>query len=509
MHERLLKILEEVGSPRVLLVGDFMLDHYLYGNADRISPEAPVVVMNVTERHERPGGAGSVAVDLAALGARVKCLGVVGADENGKKLRATLSELDRINIDGLIEDPERPTTSKQRIIGLAQHRHRQQLMRIDEENCSDIGPAVQKQMNKMLEKLIGSCDVVCIEDYNKGVFRGEFAGKVIKLAEEHNKAVIADPGACNDYGRYGGAWLIKPNRRELALASGIELNSGISGIAQAAGKLAAEFDIENLVVTLDKQGAFVYQHNAETDDEKSKLVATRPRNVYDVTGAGDMVLAMLGLLKGGQYQNIEPPTLSEMVALANIAGGLEVEKFGSVGIKREEIVAELVKERQSEIGKLRSLSALEAELKWHRQQEHKIVFTNGCFDILHPGHLNLLSFAKSQGDVLIVALNSDKSVRALKGPTRPILHEHERAVMMSALEPVDYVIIFEELDPENVIRQITPDVLIKGSDWDGNVVGQEWVEQHGGKVVLKPLEKGHSTSNIIEKVIERHKDQLS
>ncbi len=505
MYERLMDIFNHVGTPRVLLVGDFMIDHYVYGNTDRISPEAPVMVMNVTERQTRPGGAGSVAADLAILGAEVACIGIVGNDPNGNHLCNMLTSLGSINIDGVLAVPDRPTTSKQRIIGLAQHRHRQQLMRIDEESSSDISEKIQNQLKAHIHKFLSWCDIVCLEDYNKGVLCPAFCQEVIHQANIQGKKVIIDPARINDYSRYTNAWIIKPNRRELSLATGIEVNGEDSWCA-AAKKLAQDYNISNVAVTLDKQGSYLYQQSA--GQGCGELIPTRPRSVYDVTGAGDMVLAMLGFLAGGHYEKIAPPSLKEIVCLGNVAGGLEVERFGSVGISREEIIAELSSQRRAKAGKLRSIEALLGELQWHRQQKLKIVFTNGCFDILHPGHINLLNFAKEQGDILVVAINSDRSVSSIKGPTRPIVKEHDRAALLSALEAVDYIVIFDTPDPLELIQKVSPDILVKGSDWTGAVVGQDWVEQHGGMVKLMPLFAGRSTTNIIEKVIEQHMDQM-
>ena len=506
MYDRLLQILDSVGATRVLLVGDFMLDYYIYGNTDRISPEAPVVVMNVTDRQQQPGGAGSVVVDLAALGAQVACVGVVGRDTPGDQLRAGLAALAGVAVDGLLPVDDRPTTIKQRIIGLAQHRHRQQLMRIDEESTQPLCPADQQALARALDARLGWCDVVCLEDYNKGVLRGEFCRRVIQAARAAGKYVLVDPAAIHDYSRYAGAWLIKPNRRELALATDTEVNSlGEQAWHAAARLLADRWDIEKIVVTIDRQGAYLYERRpAGGPRESGELIPTRPRTVYDVTGAGDMVLAMLGLLVGGRYPDGRTPALADWVRLANFAGGLEVERFGSVGISRQEILAELARERRGQAGKLRTREQILQDVLWHRRQNHRLVFTNGCFDLLHPGHVRLLSFAKSQGDVLIVALNSDRSVQALKGPTRPILKQDERAALVGALEAVDYVTIFDELEPGEIIRLITPDVLVKGSDWTGQVVGQDWVEQHGGRVVLMPLCEGFSTTNLIAQVLQQH-----
>jgi len=498
MYERLLEILNGAGVCKVLLVGDFMLDNYLFGDIDRISPEAPVVVMNVSEREERAGGAGSVAVDLAAMGAEVQCTGVVGQDDNGTRLKKMLSELANVNIEGLVEDESRPTTFKQRIIGLAQHRHRQQLMRIDEESNGPINAQTQKKLVDRLDKAVQWCDVVCLEDYNKGVLCQEFSWHVIASASKNNKKVIVDPASITDYSRYKGAWLIKPNRGELSLATGIKID-GEESWQQAACKLAKEYEIDNVVVTLDKTGAYLYQ----SSEDKGELVETRPRSVYDVTGAGDMVLAALSVFVGAKYKEDIRPSMTDIVRLANTAGGLEVERFGCVGVSRAEIATEIEQEYRNKTGKLRSLDALLAELQ--RQRDKTIVFTNGCFDLLHPGHIELLRFAKEQGDILIVALNSDNSVKALKGPDRPILKQQDRAALIGAMEMVDYVVIFDEPTPGNIIEKITPNVLIKGTDWKGNVVGQEWVEQHGGKVVLMPLVEGRSTTNIIDTVIKKLK----
>ena len=505
MYERLLNLLNAVGAPKVLLIGDFMLDNYLYGNTDRISPEAPVPVLNVTERHERPGGAGSVAVDLAALGAQVACLGIVGNDIPGRLLRHLLTQLDRSHTDALITVDDRPTTTKQRIIGLAQHRHRQQLMRIDEEFTCPINLDIQQKLAQHLEKLVPWCDVVCLQDYNKGVLSPPFCQKVIIITNQNNKRIIVDPASINDYSRYAGAWMIKPNRRELSLATGIEIDNDETTWSRAAEKLALECNIDNIVVTLDKQGAFLYSRQTDkSSPSRGELIPTRPRNVYDVTGAGDMVLAALGLLAGGNFFGIKPPALSEMVYLANVAGGLEVERFGCVGISRNEIAMEISPELRMRTAKIRTLDGLSHELPMLRNEQLKVVFTNGCFDILHPGHIHLLTFAKQQGDILIVAINSDNSVRALKGPQRPILKQQERAILLSALEAVDYVIIFDEPDPQRLIQAITPDVLVKGADWTGNVVGQDWVESHGGRIALMPLTQGFSTTSIIDKVIEQN-----
>jgi D-beta-D-heptose 7-phosphate kinase/D-beta-D-heptose 1-phosphate adenosyltransferase len=497
MYDRLLKLVNNVGAPKVLLIGDFMLDRYLYGFTDRISPEAPVMVLNVNEREVKAGGCGSVAVDLSTLGCEVTCVGMVGDDLVGRELKEILDNLDGVNGDGIVIVNDRPTTSKERIIGLAQHRHQQQLMRIDEESCLPVSDKDQAIFIAFIKQTINDCDVVCLEDYNKGMFKGDFCTTIIEIANASGKRVLVDPAAIQDYSRYRGCWMIKPNRREVTMATGVEINDETSCLV-ASKKLATTLSVENIVVTLDKQGAYLYNKTKDAGE----MIPTKVRDVYDVTGAGDMVLATLGLLAGGQYSEVDMPTGSEIVAVANVAGGLEVERYGCVGISRDEIIAELIREGKIETGKLRTLPALLEELKLHRRHDKKIVFTNGCFDILHSGHIALINFAKSVGDLLIMGINSDASVARLKGPDRPINNHHDRSVLLSALESVDYVIVFEDDTPLALIEAIIPDILIKGSDWTGNVVGQECVEAGGGKVVLMPLIEGKSTTATIEQVIK-------
>ena len=496
MFERLLNIVNAVDSPRVLVLGDYMLDSYIFGNTDRISPEAPVMVLNVTDRQRRPGGAGSVAVDLNALNSKVICCGLVGQDPAGEQLLKSLNDLDHVDTSGMIVDSQRPTTTKQRVIGLAQHRHQQQLMRIDEEDTQAVSDAVGQQILESLKNRLPECDVVCLQDYNKGLFCDSLGREVIALAGQAGKKVIVDPAAINDYSRYEGAWLVKPNRREITLATGIEAESE-NAWQKGCEHLCDLFRFENIVLTLDKQGAYLYSNRDKSGDH----IPTRPRDVYDVTGAGDMMLATLGLLVGGTCEGLDPPTLNETVSLANIAGGLEVEQYGSIGISREEISADLILQGKIQTGKLRSLEALLNELPWHRRHDRKVAFTNGCFDILHSGHIELLKFARQQAGILVVAINSDASVKANKGPDRPINDQADRAILLGALEVVDYVVIFDEETPINLIKAISPDILIKGTDWVGNVVGQEWVEAHGGRVALMKLKEGRSTTGTIEKIL--------
>jgi len=487
MQQNLLQILTQLGSPRVLLVGDFMLDIYTYGDAVRISPEAPVPVLKVAHTEHRCGGAGAVAADLASLGAAPLCLGIIGSDQNGEILTKLLTDAGA-EVTALIHTADRPTTTKQRLIGLAQHRHPQQLMRIDRE-CSD--PVPDELSRRLLDdftRLIERADVVCLQDYNKGLLNHLICTKMIELARAAGKMVLVDPSMTDDYSKYRGATVITPNRKEASCAAGFEICNA-DDAARAAGRLLHKLALEAVVITLDKQGAYLRTPRI------GRLIPTRPRSVYDVTGAGDMVLAALtvALAAGADY---EPA-----VQLSNIAGGLEVQKFGTATVSVEEIISEIMALEDRKSGKLHTLEELRNELAWHRRNNKTIVFTNGCFDVIHRGHIEYLKFTRSQGDIVVVGLNSDSSVRAIKGPGRPINNQRDRVAVLSALESVDYIVIFDAPTPIDLIRAVKPDILVKGEDWaEKGVVGREFVESYGGKVVLAPLVPGKSSTATIQKI---------
>jgi D-beta-D-heptose 7-phosphate kinase/D-beta-D-heptose 1-phosphate adenosyltransferase len=487
MSEKLLKTVMNLGSPRILLVGDFMLDAYVYGDALRISPEAPVPVLKVERTEYRCGGAGSVANDLAVLGARPICIGVIGDDHNGEILKEMLTETG-CDVAGLLAVSDRPTITKQRLIGLAQHRHRQQLMRIDQESTEPLGQEQCERILRAYEDRLAEVDIVCLQDHDKGLLTASICRQMIGLAGKAARKVLVDPSLINDYSKYSGATVITPNRQETSAAVGCDIKSA-DDFATAAEKLADRFNIEMVVITLDKEGAYL------KTKQTSELVPTRPRSVYDVTGAGDMVLATLAtaLAAGCDARTA--------VQLSNIAGGIVVEKFGAASATIEEIIAEIAGHDHGEGSKVLSVDCLAEVLAWHRTGEKKIVFTNGCFDILHTGHVEYLNFAKSQGDILVVGLNSDSSVRTIKGAERPINNQDDRAAVLAALESVDYIALFDEPTPLKLIEKVKPDILVKGEDWaEKGVVGREFVEARGGKVVLAPLVEGKSTSATIERI---------
>ncbi|RIK67339.1 MAG: bifunctional heptose 7-phosphate kinase/heptose 1-phosphate adenyltransferase [Planctomycetota bacterium] len=489
MWQRLLELLDAGQGAHVLVVGDFMIDRYLYGDAERISPEAPVPVLRVVGEEDALGGAGSVAADIAALGAVPHCVGITGQDAESGRIRALLGKLSA-DISGLIEVPGRPTTRKTRLVGLAQHRHRQQLIRVDDESADPVADAFADVMLGHAEKLMTQCRAVCIEDYNKGVVTQRLAQGVIAAAMRRGLTVLVDPASTNDYSRYAGATVITPNRTETEKVTGLRLRT-IDSVRKNAAVIRDRCRTDHVCVTLDADGAALIGPDASFEH-----IPTKERDVYDVTGAGDEVLAAMALAvaAGG--------TLREAVALANVAGGLEVEKFGCVPITRDEVVGEIWLEHHEALGKVRTLQQLLPELARRRARHEKIAFTNGCFDLIHVGHVENFRFCKQHADVLVVGLNSDASVRSLdKGGNRPIVEQDDRAKVLAALSDVDYVVIFDEPTPQALIEAVRPDVLLKGQDWSGKIIaGQEFVEKNGGKVVLVPLVEGRSTTSLIDKI---------
>jgi D-beta-D-heptose 7-phosphate kinase/D-beta-D-heptose 1-phosphate adenosyltransferase len=487
MYKYLLKAVTNLGSPRVLLVGDFMLDSYIYGDALRISPEAPVQVLKVVRREYAGGGASSVAADVLELGARCFCIGIIGSDVNGQRLTEILKQRGA-ETDGLVVLHDRPTITKERMIGLAQHRHRQQLLRIDDE-CTDAltDEQYRRLMAVYMEQLPAS-DIVCLQDYNKGLLSRDFCQAMIEAAKKAGKRVLVDPPLDQDYSKFTGASLITPNRKETGGAVGFEIKT-IADAERASKLLREKLHLEMAVITLDKEGAYLRTQTLE------QHLPTQARNVYDVTGAGDMMLAMLAVALAAGCDAVTA------LHLANIASGIEVEKFGVATVSIDEIVNEIISRHRGKTGKIHTVEELVKQLGYHRQQKETIVFTNGCFDVLHRGHIEYLKFCRDKGDVVVVGLNSDSSVRQLKGPGRPVNNQHDRAAVLAALECVDYVTIFDEPDPLRLVQQVRPDVLVKGQDWaEKGVIGREFVESYGGRVELAKLVEGKSSTATIEKL---------
>ena len=493
MSSRLIEFVEKLSRKRIVLIGDLMLDRTLFGNAERLSPEAPVPVLHFKKEQNAVGGAGNVAANLSVLGSEVRVIGIIGDDEPGRHIRKLLSEYG-VDSDYIATAATRPTISKVRLVGLAQHRHPQQLLRLDYEDASIIDDRLAAHVYDCIVKAMDGADGICIEDYNKGLLSPDMTQKIIKLARSKQIPVFVDPASIADYSKYKGATTITPNATETTKATGMPVTN-VQQYQAAADALLNQLDLEAAVLTLDKNGAYL-----ATRDGERKWLKTKERKVYDVTGAGDMVLAMLTVARIGGA------SWSESVALSNVAGGLEVERFGVVPITRQEIIQELLTESHEHVGKQRTMEQLLIELDYHRASGRKIVFTNGCFDLIHLGHVKYFRFAKAQGDLLVVGINTDNSIRRLKGDKRPIICEDDRVSVLEELESIDYLIRFDDDTPADLIKQIRPDVLVKGADYKKEqVVGWDFVESYGGKVALAPLIEGRSTSAVIQRILETNR----
>lgn len=482
---------------RALVVGDFMLDQLLYGSADRLSPDAPVPVLRVTRREDRPGGAANLCLNLIAMHGRVTALGVVGSDQEAVLMRTALLQ-QGVDASGIVTDHTRPTTVKRNLIGLAQGRHAQKMFRVDFESREPIAESIVARLIEAFEQALPRVDVVCIEDYNKGVCTPLLCQQIIERAKAAGKPVFVDPAGLEDYTKYRGATALTPNRTEAERAT--RLTTDDEGApehnAALARTLLTDLELEAVVVTLDKQGALLL----EQDAEDPVPVPTVAREVYDVTGAGDMMIAALAAARANRVSWVDA------VRFANAAAGLEVEVFGVAPIPLEKIHHELLMLQTKRTGKLRTVDELMVQVNAARKAGKRVVFTNGCFDVIHAGHIALLERAAELGDMLIVALNDDHSVRALKGESRPLNDQEHRARVIGALGCVDAVVLFSEETPIRLIEMVLPDVLAKGGDYTPDtVVGADLVHRAGGRVELIPLIEGLSTTNTIRKMQDTQK----
>ncbi len=487
----LIRRVQSLGSPKILVVGDLILDRYVWGYAERISQEAPVPLLRADTREHRLGGAASVATMLAKLGAQVTLVGGVGRDRDGDLVRELLGEMG-IDHSPVATLDDRPTTLKERYIGRAQDRHPQQMIRVDYEVRTAISAHDEAQILDDLMPRLAETDIVLISDYDKGICTPSLLRALIDGCRVAGVRAIADPIRSNDYSRYRGVHCMTPNRLEAQLATGMTIATPNDAIALGR-KLVHDLGMESVLVTLDRDGMALVRA-----DGRSEIVPTRPRQVYDITGAGDMVLSIVGLClaAGADYD--------EAATLGNVAGGLEVEKIGVALLSREEILADLIEHQASDHGKVYDRENLVAEVNRRRAIGQKIVFTNGCFDLLHVGHTRLLRSSADLGDFLVVGLNADASVQRLKGPSRPINDERSRAEVLASLESVDAVTLFGEDTPLELINAILPDVLVKGGDYQPHeVVGRDEVEANGGQLVLIPLVAGHSTTNMVKKASDQ------
>jgi len=465
-------------TPHILVVGDLMIDHYLWGKCERISPEAPVQVVTVEKETFVPGGAGNVINNLKALGADVDVISVVGDDDVGtNELRSLLQDIG-VSDEHLITQQGRTTSKKSRIIA-----SQQQVVRYDKESTDDIDDKTQQTLLAYFTALLPTYDAVLLSDYGKGVLTTELTKALIAEANRTGKKVLVDPKG-RDYTKYNGAYLLTPNKKEAAEASGIDIDTP-EALHKAITYLKTQCNLSIALITLSEEGIAVY-------DKTLRIHPTVAREVYDVTGAGDTVLASLGFALSCGYD------IDNAVKFANLAAGVVVGKIGSATATLNEIIeyeSSLNKSTSdSHIKTFEEISLLSEELK---KRGKKIVFTNGCFDILHVGHVKYLEEAKSYGDVLIVGLNSDASVKRLKGSSRPVNPQEDRAYILAALEAVDYVVIFEDDTPYDLIKAVQPHILVKGGDYEGKtVVGQDIADE----LRLVQFVDGKSTTHIIEKI---------
>lgn len=476
---RLLSALHALHGVRVLVVGDAMIDRFVYGDVERISPEAPVPVLRISRETAILGGAGNVARNLAALGAGVRFVAAAGDDAQGEELQHLLAAETGVAAD-LVIVAGRPTTLKTRYVAGGQ-----QLLRADRENPAPVGDAAAARLEAAALAAIPTCAAVILSDYGKGVLSPALTARIVAAARAAGIPVVVDPKG-TDYSRYRGATVATPNRRELAEVSGMAVGDDADIVAAARATIAAS-GIGALLVTRSQDGASLV-----TADTAEHLPA-EARDVWDVSGAGDTVAAVTALVLGAGHD------LADAARLANAAAGIAVGKAGTATVEPRELEA-LLRRADLLAGGDKILPAEDAARRaaaW-RGEGLTVGFTNGCFDLVHPGHVSLLAAARARCDRLIVGLNSDASTRRLKGETRPIQTETARALVLASMGSVDMVVVFEEDTPLALIEAVRPDVLVKGADYSvEQVVGADLVRSWGGRVFLAPLSEGHSTTRLV------------
>jgi len=468
------------GRKRVLVVGDLMIDRYNWGEVERISPEAPVPVLSLGKEATRAGGAGNVALNLAGLGLHVMVAGFAGEDENRDRLLEIFAERE-IDTSAVITLSDRPTIIKTRV--MAGH---QQMLRVDSEDLSDIDSGDRE---RLYQAIIASLPVAAIilSDYAKGVLSDGLCQRLIKAARETSTPVLVDPKGL-DFSKYAGASVLTPNLREMSLAGGVSADQSDELVEPARGyveKLGLQF----LVLTRGPAGMTLVAKDQVLHSP------AKAREVFDVSGAGDTVIASIAAAMLGDLDYVD------MLHMANLAAGFVVARVGTAVIEQTSLMRALHADEQGPSESVYGLDELLILIDDWRTREQRIVFTNGCFDIVHAGHVSLLHKAAREGDQLVVGINTDSSVRTLKGDTKPINGEMDRAYIIAALAAVDAVILFNEETPLKLIKALRPDVLVKGADYSKDqVVGAAEVESHGGRVVLVPLVEGKSTSGLVRKI---------
>ena len=483
MQQNLLDTAKRFGNleQHILVIGDVMLDRYLIGDVSRISPEAPVPVVLLKTQHDRAGGAANVAANLALLGIRTHIVGCVGNDGEATILIDLIAKTG-IDHQGMMHSNQRPTIAKTRI--LSGH---QQMMRLDQESNAAFTATENAQLLAAIQQQLAlKPAIVILSDYAKGLLGNDICQQVISQCNALKIPVLVDPKG-HDYSKYSHATALTPNKKEAAEACATTTHD--PDLIDKAATLKDKLDLQFLVVTRGDEGISLI-------DQHAHLLPATAKQVFDVSGAGDTVIATLA---AGLMHGLSP---LESLQLANAAAGIVVGKVGTVPITQDDLIEALTSEQSSEQAhKVCDLTQLQQKVAVWRKNKQKIVFTNGCFDLLHAGHVTYLEAAKKRGDKLILGLNTDRSVSALKGPTRPVVNENDRARVLAALESVDAVILFDEDTPLTLINALKPEVIAKGSDYTADqVVGGREVESWGGEIALIDLVAGRSTSNIIKKM---------
>lgn len=478
----LLPYIDRLKSARVLCIGDVMLDHYVYGQVDRVSPEAPIPVLWIEREMRSLGGAGNVLRNLRALGAASSFISVVGNDDAGREIGRLVEAQDGAEAHVLVQ-PQRTTTVKTRYIA-----GNQQLLRADRECAVPLDPYIREDLLRLARELVADNSVVVISDYAKGVLTEGMALEIIRAACEAGARVVVDPKG-GDHIRYRGADLVKPNRRELAHATGMPVATD-NDIVAASRALIERCGFRAVLASLGAEGSVLVSADGEVHIQRAEV-----REVYDVSGAGDSVVATVAAALSVGV------SLADAARLANVAAGIVVGKVGTAVAYASELIAALNGRDLHAADKLVPRShALGLVARW-RRNGLRIGFTNGCFDLLHPGHVAMLGQAKAACDRLVVGLNSDASATRLKGPRRPIQSESERAAILASLAAVDLIVMFEEDTPIELIRDIRPQLLVKGEDYRlDEVVGAEFVKNAGGEVLLAKIVPGYSTTATIARL---------
>lgn len=474
-------VINDFKSKNVLVIGDLILDKYISGTSNRISPEAPVPIISHGETEHQLGGASNVAKNIINLGAETHLIGTTGKDNNGRIILKLLGK-EGINPKNIIKDSNKPTTLKTRVIS-----GNQQLLRIDEECISEVSPDIQNQLLDMIHKIIRTSrpDGIIISDYNKGTVTDKICRETIKMAKKSGAFIAVDPKG-KDFTKYKGTDVITPNRNESEAVYGQPI-SDKNILAKALKKIKSDTKAEGVVITKGSDGVSFIKRN------KIFNVSTVEKDVYDVTGAGDTFISAFTL------SVLCSDSWTIAAKIANAASSVVIDHLGTDSLTRDQLLYEV--DKLSFPQKIQDIKDLILLLKERRKKGKKIAFTNGCFDILHTGHIKLLRESRKYGDLLVVALNSDRSVRKLKGKHRPIVSENDRATMVSSFDFVDYVIIFNEDTPLSTIRKLRPDVITKGGDYKKEqIVGKNFVESYGGQIRIIPLELNKSTSYFVDRI---------